>query len=93
VWKVNPKSGEAKRVATGFGGATNLAIGPEGRIYVAELFAGQISTIKDGKPHPWMTLENAVSVEYGDGHLYAGTMAPLDENFEPTGPGSVVRLK
>jgi hypothetical protein len=40
-----------------------------------------------------MTLENAVSVEYGDGHLYAGTMAPLDENFEPTGPGSVVRLK
>ena len=93
VWKVNPKSGEAKRIATGFGGATNLAIAPDGKIYVAELFAGKISTIKDGKPRTWMSLPNAVSVEYGDGHLYAGTMAPLDADFNPTGPGSVVRLK
>ncbi|HEY7718117.1 MAG TPA: ScyD/ScyE family protein [Pedococcus sp.] len=93
VWKLNPDSGALKLVATGFAGATNLAITHDGKIYVAELFAGQVSTVRDGKAHPWMSLPGVVSVEYGDGHLYAGTMAPVDENFEPTGPGTVVRLK
>ena len=88
MWKRRPEVGEAKRIATGFGGATNLAIAPGGKIYVAELFAGKISTIKDGKPHTWMSLPNAVSVEYGDGHLYAGTMAPLDADFNRPGPAA-----
>ena len=48
---------------------------------------------RTANPHTWMSPPNAVSVEYGDGHLYAGTMAPLDADFNPTGPGSVVRLK
>lgn len=53
VYKVNPATGKARLVAGGFVGATNLALGPDGTIAVAEMFggadgAGQVSLIK-----PW----------------------------------------
>jgi hypothetical protein len=92
VYKVNPWSGRVKEVAHGFSGATNLAIDKWGRIYVAELFAGQISTIKDGEPRKYVTLGGVVSVEWGDDHLYAGTLAPFDDQGVPQGHGSIVRI-
>jgi len=92
VYKVDPSSGDTDRIATGFAGATNLAVAPGGKIYVAELFGGQISTIKDGKPHAWMSLEGALAVEYSDGHLYASTMAQMDDTGNITAPGTVVKL-
>ena len=54
VWKVNPWTGHARKVAGGFLGATNLAIGKHGTIYVAELFAGQISVVKNGSAKPYL---------------------------------------
>lgn len=72
VYRVNPRNGHSKLVATGFAGATNLALF-KGKIYVTELFAGDISVIKNGAPSPFLALPGALSVEAGRGHLYAGT--------------------
>ncbi len=89
VYRVNPWTGHAKRLATGFAGATNLAIGPRGRIYVAELFGGRISYVRHHKPHAFVDLPGAVAVEQGprQGELYAGT---LDLTFQA--PGSIVKI-
>jgi hypothetical protein len=86
VFRVNAKSGHVKRVASGFGGSTNLAL-YRGKIYVSELFTGQISTVKSGKPKPYVKLDGALAVESGRGHLYASTFAGEG------GPGTVVRLR
>lgn len=92
VYLVNGYTGKSFRIATGFAGATNLAIA--GRtIYVAELFGGQISTVHNGKPRPYVKLPGALSVEYGNGHLYAGTMAPMDAKGKPIGKGRVVEIR
>ena len=45
VYKVDPKSGAVELVTRGFSGATNLAIGIKGEIYVTELFGGKVSVI------------------------------------------------
>ncbi len=89
VYRVNPWTGHVTRLATGFLGATNLAIGPRGRIYVAELFGGRISYVRHHQPHAFVDLEGVVAIEQGprQGELYAGT---LDLTF--TGPGSIVKV-
>lgn len=86
VYRVNPRNGRSHLVATGFAGATNLAL-HRGRIYVSEFYAGQISTVSKGGPKLYQSLPGVVSVESGNGHLYAGTFA------SDTGPGTVVRLR
>ncbi|MBM6402559.1 ScyD/ScyE family protein [Phycicoccus sonneratiae] len=89
VYKVNPHTGAVRRVATGFLGATNLALGKHGEIYVAELFAGQVSTVRHGKPVPYVSLPGVVAVEsdwYGD--LWAATLG----NEDPPAPGTIVRI-
>jgi hypothetical protein len=93
VYLVNPWNGHSYRIATGFAGATNLAIA--GRtIYVAELFAGRISTVHNGKPRAYVALPGALSVEYSAGHLYAGTMAQMDEKTgKVTVKGRVVEIR
>ena len=93
VYVVNGWTGKSVRIATGFAGATNLALA--GRtIYVAELFGGQISTVHKGKPRPYVKLPGALAVEYSHGHLYASTMAPMDEKTgKVTGKGRVVEIR
>jgi len=91
VYRVDPDSGATSRIATGFAGATNLAFGRGGRIYVAELFAGRISTVVAGGPQPFVSLPGVVSVQDApDGTLYAGTL-PADPE-DPAGSGTVVRV-
>jgi hypothetical protein len=92
VYRVNRYTGHATRIASGFLGATNLAIGPHGTIYVAELFGGRISTVHNGGPREYVKLPSALAVEWGNGHLYASTLAPTDSEGNPTGTGSVVRI-
>ncbi len=88
VYRVNPWTGHVRRIATGFSGATNLALGKHGQIYVAELFGGRISVVRRGHAYPYVDLPGAVAVESGrHGALWAGT---LDPTF--SGPGSIVKI-
>lgn len=88
VYKVNVNSGKATRVATGFLGATNLALASNGDIYVAEFFAGRIALLRDGKISTFVELPGALSVEVNGSTLWAGTMGP----FGSDEPGTIVKI-
>lgn len=88
LWQINPRSGHVQKIAGGFLGATNLAIGKHGTIYVAELFGGKISVLNCGRTSTLLNLPGVVSVETSsNGVLYAGTMG-MDEST----PGSIVKI-
>jgi hypothetical protein len=79
---------DASLGATGFAGATNLAIGKHGKIFVAELFGGQISVIKHGKAHKYLSLPGVVAVETDRyGALWAATLGD-----PPSTPGTLVKI-
>ncbi len=87
VYRVNPKTGQNQLVARGLLGATNLALGKRGEIYVAELFGGRISVVKNGKVTPYVDLPGVVSVEIDHrGTLWAGTLGG------ESGPGTIVKI-
>jgi hypothetical protein len=87
VYRINPSSGKAMLVAKGFAGATNLAVGRHGKIFVAELFGGRISTVMNGKVRTHVKLPGAIAVEKRDRGLWGST---IDPTFQ--GPGSIVRF-
>lgn len=84
VYTVNPWRHTSNRVATGFLGATNLALGDDGAVYVAELFAGKVTRLKHGHRSTVVTTERPLSVEVQGDYLYVGTLA--DITFGPSGP-------
>ncbi len=87
LWKVNPATGRARVVASGFLGATNLALGKHGEVYVSEFFAGEISVVRNGRVRPYLTLPGVVAVETSaSGELWAGTIGG------PSGPGTIVKI-
>jgi hypothetical protein len=89
VYRVNPHNGHIKLVASGFLGATNLALGKHGKIFVAELFGGQISVVKHGKAHKYLDLPGVVAVETDrSGALWAATLG----NEDPPAPGTLVKI-
>jgi hypothetical protein len=80
VWRVSPWSGHVKMIASGFLGATNLALS-NGKIYVTELFAGRVSVVKNHQASPYVDLPGALSIEAGrDGALYAGTFGAFSQS-------------
>lgn len=86
VYRVNPKNGAVNRVATGFAGATNIAITPTGKIYVAELFGDRVSSIsRNGKVTRVARLTKPAGLEWARGYLYVSTNVFVD--------GSIVKLK
>ena len=76
--------GEFANLASGFLGATNVAIGKGGRIYVAELFANRVSVLRDGVISTVADLPSPAGVEYANGTLYVST--------DVFGNGSVVTI-
>ncbi|HMM96227.1 ScyD/ScyE family protein [Phycicoccus sp.] len=89
LWRVDPRTGHVRRIAGGFLGATNLALGSHGEIYVAELFGGRISVVRHGKVSPYLDLPGVVAVETGGhGDLWAGTLG----NEDPPAPGTIVQI-
>lgn len=89
LYNVDPRTGAAKKVAGGFLGATNLAIGRGGEVYVAELFGGKISVVKKGKVKTFVQLPGAVAVETNSrGEVWAATMA----SESPAAPGTIVKI-
>ena len=81
VLKVNPWSGKVVPVATGFLGATNLAVSLRtGNVYVAELYggaegAGQVSVLtrRSTSPTPLIALASPGAVGLRNGRLYVTT--------------------
>jgi hypothetical protein len=72
VYKVNPWSGRSKLVATGFAGATNLAVSPWGTVYVSELFGNQISKVVGNHGVPVVQVPSPAALEWFGGKLVAG---------------------
>ncbi|GAB3683757.1 ScyD/ScyE family protein [Angustibacter aerolatus] len=93
VYSVHPHSGKATWLAGGFLGATNVAVGHRGEIYVAELFAGRVSRIHGHSSTPYASVPGVVSItaRVGTG-LWGGVLAPTDDQGNPTGPGAIVRI-
>ena len=94
LWKFTPSTGALAKVADGFLGATNLALGTKGEIYVTEYFGGKISVVKkNGKKSDYLQLANPIAVEStADGALWAGTTINLDPSLPPV-PGTIVQIK
>jgi hypothetical protein len=93
VVSVNPRNGNATRLATGLAGATNVALGDHGRIFVSELFGGQISVIDKGRLRPYVQIDSPIGLTFLRGTLYAGTLGPSDDEGNPTGPGTLVAIR
>lgn len=92
VYRVNPNTHSSTKIGSGLSGATNIAL-KGGKVYVAELFGGRISVLRHGRPHTYVKLAHALSLESARHGFWAGTLAPSDANGNPTGPGSVVRIR
>ena len=71
VFRVDPSTGDATRIASGLLGAVDLAVAPNGDVYVAELYADRISMIVSGHGHPAVDVPQPSAVEWADGMLYA----------------------
>ena len=95
VFKVDPKTGETQLVARGLTGATNLAIGTKGEIYVTELFANRVSVIPRGSttPQPFLDLVLPAAVEFDGRSLYVTTEALPGEGAPPSGKVVKVSLR
>ncbi len=90
VLKINPHSGATQVIGRGFVSATNVAVTPGGRVYVAELFANQISTIKDGWPKPFVSVNSPTSIDYANGRIYAAVDVFAGDGL---GAGSIVTIR
>ncbi|MCS5735882.1 ScyD/ScyE family protein [Herbiconiux daphne] len=103
VYKVDPWSGDVELVATGFGGATGLAVDrATGVVLVAELFGGpegtgQISALSSwsGEVFATFAVSSPAAIELRDGHVYATTDAFVPDaegNPQPIGTVTVFQL-
>ncbi len=90
VYKIT-KHGRVIRIHGGFLGATNLAVW-KGKVYVAELFGGRISTIRKGKVVTVRSVPRAVAVEATKHKLYVGQLGDIDDHGNVNAPGAVLRF-
>ncbi len=90
VYRVNPATGASTRLATGFAGATNLAVHGDGTTYVTELFGGKISKVSPtGVVSTFKQLDAPLSVEVKGTFVYAATAG----FFGPSGLGSIIQYR
>lgn len=94
VYTVNPWTGKSHRMATGFLGATNLAVAGDGTAYVTELFGGKITKVNWwGRTSTFKKVDSPLAVEVHGNTVYAATMGSMDDEGNPTGPGSVLKYR
>jgi hypothetical protein len=72
VYKITPWNRKARKIATGLLGATNLALGRHGEIFVSEIFGNKVSQIVHGGPRTVLDLPMPAGLEYANGKLYVG---------------------
>ncbi|MFD1505872.1 ScyD/ScyE family protein [Georgenia yuyongxinii] len=91
VWRINPWTGKQRQVASGFMGATNLAVAPWGDIYVSELFGGKVSVLPRGSStaRTFLEIDGPASVEWQRGKLYLTTYDLTSEE----GTGALLKVK
>lgn len=78
VVQVKPATGKVKTIASGFVAASNVALSG-GKIYVSELFGGQISKInQDAEVTKFVNASMPAALEWSEGQLFASIDA-LDE--------------
>ena len=93
VVRVNPRNGHVREIASGFLGAVDLAVAPDGTIYVAELFGGRVSKIVGHKIKTVVELNEPGAIEFARGKLYVAFNAL---SFDPdTGAplGAIVKVR
>lgn len=85
VYAVDARSGAATEVAGGMHGATGLAVMPNGHMFVAELFGGEVSIIRRGSStaETLFAADSPADVTVQGAFLYAATNV--------FGDGTVVR--
>ena len=82
-----------KLIAGGFLGATNVALGDRGRIYVAELFGGKVSVIKHGHVSTIAELPFPAGVEYKHGKVYVSYDVFPPEAGPPDGKIATIKVR
>ncbi len=88
---MNPYSGKAWVIASGFLGATNLAIGKHGEIYVAELLRRKhLGRQARQEVRTTSPCRCVVAVETEQGRLAVGRTRPGNE--APPAPGTIVKI-
>ena len=91
VVQINPVTGKARTVASGFDSATNVALAND-RVYVAELFAGEVSQIntRTGAVRPIVYMPGPAALERHNDTLYVTSLFTGELSvIDPTGPTQV----
>jgi hypothetical protein len=93
VYRINPETGKVTKVVGGLFTPTGLAVTPRGTMFVAQLFAGEISKIRKGstKVRPFVRTALPAAVQLSGGDVYATTHALPPEKGAPD--GRVVRYR
>jgi sugar lactone lactonase YvrE len=90
VFTINPNTGAVRLFASGFLGATGVAVTGNGTVYVAELMGNRISRVQNGHPTPFLAVKSPGDVEWDQttkpGSLYATT-----DVLNPKG-GNLIRV-
>lgn len=89
VFRMSLRTGELTRLIGGFHDATNIAVTPGGKLFVAALGTGRVSLIRHGASIPVFRQRGVVAVEFGHHHLYVST-APAVTGAQQ--PGKVLVL-
>lgn len=93
VVRVDPHDGSITEVASGFLGAVDLAVTPNGTIYVAELFGGRISKVVGSSGETVVELDQPGAIEWARGQLYV-TVNVLSFDEETGAPlGAIVKVR
>ncbi|WP_265521562.1 ScyD/ScyE family protein [Oerskovia flava] len=85
VYTVDPRNGKVRQIASGFVGATNLAVTSKGTVYVAEMFGGRVSEVKRGGPRTVVEVPLPGGLEWDGKRLLATTNVLPGEGQPPDG--------